>query len=336
MQLDQLLPHLIYHFKSEHELIRAIEEISEKFTKNREQIGDYLKDPRLVAAYTVFYLSTNIPKLREVLKWMPPEWVEELKSCDFIDLGAGPGTFSLAWQELGAVQGDFYQVETSTLMREQALKLWQGLTQKELKQGHRWHWESEKKKFLLFGHSANEMTVDVALDYIDKINPDHILFIEPGTKEFFPKMLAIRDYLLKKNYSVLYPCPLPEQCPMLGTSDWCHQFIQVKQELDIERLSQMARKDRKLLPLTVQAFSKSFKVTNPHERVVRVLEETKFSHEWLVCHDNNLEQYQIMKRDMSKRESKDLAELLAGAAVETELVKEIEKFKRVKLVKKDS
>lgn len=333
MKLSEILPHLIYEFKTEHDLIHAIDEISEKFTTNRERLGDYLKDPRLVSAYTVFYLSTNIPKLQEVFKWLPVDWKQMLSSCDFIDLGAGPGTFSIAWHEMGEISGDFYQIETSSLMREQAHKLWQGFTQKELKQGNRWQWDVPRSKFLLFGHSANEMSIEVILDYIDKINPDHILFIEPGTKAFFPKMLAVRDYLLSKRYAILFPCPLPEACPMKGTEDWCHQFIQVKQNAEIERLSQMAKKDRSLLPLTVQAYSRSYHGANPPERIVRVLPETKFSHEWQVCRNNVIEQYQIMKRDMSKAESKELGEVLAGTGIETELVKTLEQSKRVKILK---
>jgi ribosomal protein RSM22 (predicted rRNA methylase) len=331
MNLAQLQPFLLYQFKSEADLIKAIEEISLKFTRERNKIGDYLKDPRLVAAYTAFYLLTNIPKLNEVLKWMPEDWIAQLKKADFIDLGAGPGTFSLAWKEQGNVEGDFYQIELSPLMKEQGRKIWEGLHSTKLFQGPKWEWKSERSKFLLFGHSANEMGAKLAIDYIEKINPEHILFIEPGTKDFFPVMLEIRQYLLKRDYSVLYPCPKALDCPMAGTEDWCHQFVQIKQDSEIERISQMARKDRKLLPLTVHAYSRSFKHENPAERIVRVLPETKFSLEWEVCHENALEHYQVMFRDLSKQESKEYGSLLAGEAVETELVKNLLDAKRVKI-----
>jgi hypothetical protein len=146
-------------------------------------------------------------------------------------------------------------------------------------------------------------------------------------------MLEIRQYLLKKEYAVLYPCPNAEGCPMQNTTDWCHQFIQIKQDPEIERISQMARKDRKLLPLTVHAYSRTFKAQNPAERLVRVLPETKFSFEWEVCHNNNLEHYQIMKRDLSKSEVKEMSNVLSGATLETELIKEIDQVKRVKIIK---
>jgi hypothetical protein len=218
-------------------------------------------------------------------------------------------------------------------MKEQGKKLWEGFHRSSLSQSSRWEWNTDKEKFLLFGHSANEMGPSVAIDYIEKINPEHILFIEPGTKDFFPKMLEIREHLLKSGYKVLYPCPNETQCPMRNSSDWCHQFIQVKQESEIERISQMARKDRKLLPLTVHAYSKTFVAQNPPERIVRVMPESKFSFEWEMCHHNHLEHYQVMKRDLSKQESKALAQILAGTAVESEWVKELERAKRVKIKK---
>lgn len=333
MKLSSLLPFLLYDFKSEADLLKAIEEISLKFTRERDKISDYLSDPRLVSAYTAFYLVTNLPKLTEVLKWMPSEWVKALKNCDFVDLGAGPGTFSLAWKEYGG-NGNFYQIETSKLMKEQGEKIWQGLYPDKLNQASRWEWQSNHSKFLLFGHSANEMDSDVITGYIEKINPDHILFIEPGTKSFFPKMLKIRDYLLANHFNVLYPCPQPLACPMRHSDkDWCHQFIHVKQDPEIERISQMAKLDRKLLPLTVHAYSKTFSYQNPEERLVRVLPETKFSHEWEVCHNNELEHYQLMKRELSKSQSKAMSSILAGEAIETEVIKNLDQARRVKLQK---
>jgi len=330
ISLSAISPYLIYPFKSEHELVEAVLELSEKFTKKRERISDYLQDPKLISAYTAFYLLTNVPKLSEVLKWLPPLWVQELKECDFVDLGAGPGTFSLAWKELGG-KGTFYQVESSNLMREQGKKIWEGLYQNPIQQSSHWEWKTDKPKFLLFGHSANEMELSKIIHYVRDINPEHILFIEPGTRDFFQKMLSLRAHLLKENYHILFPCPNPTTCPMERSEDWCHQFISLKQDHEVERISQMAKKDRKLLPLTVFAFSKTFKSQNPSERLVRVFPETKFSHEWLVCHGNKLEHYQLMKRDLSKEESKKLSSLLSGKALVTEVIKKLEHVTRVKL-----
>ena len=132
MNFSFLIPHLLHTFKSEHDLIKSIEELSQKFTENRERIQDYLSNKRLVSAYTAFYLTTNMPKLAAVLGWMPEVWLELIKSSHMIDLGAGPGTFSLAFREwVGKQTLGISQIETSPLMREQAMKIWQGLYPEE-------------------------------------------------------------------------------------------------------------------------------------------------------------------------------------------------------------
>lgn len=325
MKLAEIIPHLLYTFPHESDLIRAIEEISRKFTTDRSKIGDYLKDERLVSAYTAFYLATNLPKLAAIMKWMPEEWKENVKGRPLIDLGAGPGTFSLAWRELFG-KSEFLQIENSEAMKKQARKLWDGnFPAEEMR-----HTGTLTNGILLFGHSANEMNPETAIHYIEKFSADDIIFIEPGTPEFFGKMLEIRSELIRSGWHVLYPCPKETECPMRGTSDWCHQFIHVTHDPEVERLSQIMRLDRKLLPLTVQVFSRrEYKKTS--ERLVRVMPETKFSFEWQVCHDNNLENYQVMMRGMDKATEKKIGSMLAGEPLSTEVEKDVSGKKRVKL-----
>ncbi len=325
MKLAEIIPHLLYTFPHESDLIRAIEEISRKFTTERAKIGDYLKDERLVSAYTAFYLATNIPKLSGIMKWMPEEWKQSLAGRPLIDLGAGPGTFSLAWREIFGA-GEFLQIENSEAMRKQARKLWDGnFPAAELKQTG-----TVSNGILLFGHSANEMDAHEVIRYVEKFSPDDIIFIEPGTPEFFGKMLEIRSELISSGWNVLYPCPNETECPMRGTSDWCHQFIHVSHDQDVERLSQIMRLDRKLLPLTVQVFSRR-QYKKAEERLVRVMPETKFSFEWKVCHNNVLEDYQVMMRGMDKATEKKVGSLLSGEPLTTELDKDVSGKKRVKL-----
>lgn len=330
MLLKDILPHLLHQFPHESDLLKAIQELSTKFTTKREHIGDYLKDPRLTAAYTAFYLTTNAPKLAEVMKWMPQGWIELITKAPLIDLGAGPGTFSLAWREwAGDEVKEIWQIETSEVMRTQARKLMSGLFPEiKLHQS-----QPPAGGVLLFGHSANEMGPKVALDYIEKFKPEHILFIEPGTKEFFPKMLEIRRELIKQGFNVLYPCPSEHECPMAGDAEnWCHQYIRVQQEPEVERLSQMAKKDRRLLPLIVHAYSKTYQ-HHDQERIVRVLPSTKFSFEWEVCLGERLERYQVMKRGLDKKAIKEIDEVLAGASMVSELDKSLEDRLRVKPIK---
>lgn len=329
MKLQDLIPHLLYTFAHESDLLRAIEELSKKFTIERERIEDYLRDPRLASAYTAFYLSTNMPKFEAILPWFSKEILEEFKQCALIDVGSGPGTFSIAFREWKG-RGEILQLETSELMRQQAMKLWQGLYSDEtLHQNKRLEWNGTK--LMLFGHSANEMGVDKVLGYIKDYDPEHILFIEPGTKDFFSKMLEIREKLLETHYRILYPCPNEESCPVRDSDDWCHQYVHVNHSQDVERMTQLAGKDRRNLPLTVHLYSRTLSLMGVHERILRVYPETKFSFEWDVCHDNHKEHYQLQKRHLSKIELKQFSSITPGDSIRTELEKEFEGTKRVRI-----
>jgi ribosomal protein RSM22 (predicted rRNA methylase) len=333
MKLSQIYPFLNYHFTSESDLVRAIQEISQNFTQNRQDIKEYLNDPRLSSAYTAFYLTTNIPKLQGVFQWMDESWLEKLKKCILYDVGAGPGTFSFAFRQWLGHPLKITQIENSPIMRDQAKKIWDGLYPGEfLNQSFQRQENIEEEKLMLFGHSANEMGALQVLRYIEEVRPEHILFIEPGTKDFFSTMLDIREKLLAKGYEILFPCTDSTSCPLSNQNkDWCHQFLYVKQDSEVERLSQMAKKDRRLLPLTVQAFSLSTKRVTSSARVIRVFSETKFSFEWEVCEKNLIYHFQVMKRGLSKQNLDLFAFVKAGDMILAEVDKTLEKQVRVKI-----
>jgi ribosomal protein RSM22 (predicted rRNA methylase) len=324
ISLDELLPHLLYQFKSEHDLVSAIEEISRAFTLNRSELQNYLSDPRLVSAYTLFYLSTNVPKLQKVMELIPKrDW----QKFHLVDVGAGPGTFSIAWAHLFSPQ-KLTQIEASSFMQEQSQKLMQAFFP-DIKVDHTL--PKNSSSLLLFGHSMNEMGVTTALDFVDKSHASQILLIEPGTKEVFALALKFREEMKKRGFSILYPCPSHDACPLAGQPlNWCHQVIEVRHHPSIERLTQLARKDRRVLPLLIQYYEKDQYVFEG-ARLFRVLKETKFSFEWEVCQDNQIERWQIEKKHLSKEEQKRVEKLLAGATVQGEVIKVFPDFKRIKL-----
>lgn len=315
LTLAELSPYLLHQFVSEADLVRAVGELSEVFTKDRSRIGDYLNDRRLVAAYTAFYLTTNLPKLGGVLSWLTPEFRQEiLASWQLIDVGAGPGTFALGWKLLGG-QSTPVMWESSPLMREQAERLLQGLVQTPARFGAV---EGDAPRLLLFGHSANEMGVEEAWRFVERADPQMVLFIEPGTPAVFALMLKLRERFVREGWHILYPCLDTAACPMTG-SDWCHQFLEVRHAPDVERLTQLAHKDRRRMPVVVHMYQRITPQVRPRNlcRLVRVYPETKFSHEWEVCRAEAgklfLEHFQLPFKAVPKDHAKAVAALRSGA-----------------------
>lgn len=332
MEINDCLPHLLYKFKSEQELFDAIAEISKKFTTNRESISDYLHDERLVSAYTLFYLLTNMPKFEGILKLLPPNFVETLKTSTFIDVGAGPGTYSFAFKEWVQSSNKVYQIEHSQKMKEQGRILWNAFyNAQDLVQVA--PGKDVSNTVMFFGHSANEMGAKVALDYIKRINPSHIIFLEPGTKSFFQEMLTIRASLLREDWNQVYPCATAGQCPMEQSDNWCHQYLHHVHTPELERLSQKLGINRRYMAMTLQVFSRGSFTTNK-AKIIQIKSETKFSFEWLICSaDNTLLEVQVMKKGLSKEQAKKRGLALAGELIEYQVEKELEgNKKRIKLI----
>lgn len=312
--------------------MKAVGELSKAFTTDRGNIQKYLSDPRLVSAYTAFYLTTNVPKLEAVMSWLTPDFRAAILQHELIDVGAGPGTFSFAWKELGG--GDSVMLETSKLMREQAARLLPK-ARFSLKEA------SEKPRLLLFGHSLNEMGVEAGLKYVAEAKPAHVWMIEPGTKEVFTLALEFRRRMIREGWHVRYPCLGMGECPMNGSEDWCHQYVEVRHDPEVERLTQLAQRDRRSLPLTVMMFERApiAKRDENLARIVRTLPATKFSHEWQVCREENglaLERFQLPFKSYPKSEKKAVEALLAGSLIQFETDKQMVDSRRIRLIKEDN
>lgn len=325
------MPHLLHEFASEADLVKAVGELSQAFTTDRQNIQKYLSDSRLVSAYTAFYLTTNIPKLEAVLGWLTPDYRAEMLKCELIDVGAGPGTFSYAWKELGG--GDSVMLETSPLMREQAARL---LPKARFKLE-----QKTKARLLLFGHSLNEMGVEAGLKYVSEAKPDYVWMIEPGTKEVFALALEFRRRMIRDGWHLRYPCLGVGECPMSSADDWCHQYVDVRHDPEVERLTQLAQRDRRHLPLTVMMFERApiAKRDENLARIVRTLPATKFSHEWQVCREESglrLERVQLPFKSYPKSDKKAVEALLAGSLIKFETEKETMDYRRIRLIKEDN
>lgn len=327
------MPHLLHSFASEADLVKAVGELSEAFTTDRSRLQKYLSDPRLVSAYAAFYMTTNMPKLEAVMGWLGPSRLTELRKWQLVDVGAGPGTFSLAWKEWG---GEIMPImlESSPVMREQGSRIMRGLYGEEalFKLGDD---GAATPRLLLFGHSFNEMGENEAMRLIHEVKPQAVWFIEPGTKEVFRAILEMRERLLKQGWNQLYPCLGAAPCPWKNSGeDWCHQFLEVKHAPDVERLCQLVRKDRRRQPVTVHMFQRHplEKRTGQLARLIRTHPETKFSLEWEACLPKGevLEhaRLQLMKKDASKGAS----DLRAGDLVAMEVSKILPDRQRIKIL----
>ena len=325
LKLESIQNELLYKFRSEAELTKTINEMSLNFTTRRDQITKYISDEKFISAYVCFYLLTNIPKLKKSFEKMNFD-LSQLNEFEYIDIGCGPGTFSFALLEQDP-KLTIYGFEKSEKMIKQAhlllsrfypaakVKLFSKISKIPLKQ---------KTRFGVFGHSANEMDESYVLQLIDDLQLDNILFIEPGTKDFFHKSLTIREQLTKK-FTLNYPCLSQKPCPLTGIDDWCHQYIEVTHEKSLERLSQLVNKDRRRMPVILNYYTRlPTSVQEDEAIIIRVYKPTKYSVEWQICmQDNILCDLEVPIRGFSKQEKKEILKYNSGAKIRFTLLKKL-------------
>lgn len=335
LSAEDIRPHLLNPSLKETDIVRLIAEMSQKFTVKRHQIEDYVQNDDHVSAYASLYLPTNIPKLHFLLEKLPEDILVDLENRPFIDIGCGPGTFSLGWSLLfEKTPPEIIAVDTSKKMLEQTRKMLKGFfPEANLTTESKFH-QKKADSVLFFGHSINEMGTYKAQDLIMSIDPEYVIWIEPGTSELFKELKKLRENILD-HYDVLYPCPNATACP----SDWCHQVLRTSHDPSIERLSQMVSLDRKILPMAAHIYrrKRAEAITNS-ATTIRYINETKFSFEYEVCYlENGVNTnavIEIQKKQLSKSEEKHFKNADVGEKISFEAEKIVQNKLRVKLIDK--
>lgn len=334
LSFDLINSFLVHPYKGvdDPKLHKNIQAISQNFTTDRDQIKKYVESDELVSAYTAFYFPTNFVKLRKLFEHLPPKVVESFQDYDVIDVGSGPGTYAAAFLDyFPQFQNQLYLLESSKHMTKQAEKVistsfpaFSNLRVNKQISG-------EKKRLMIFGNSLNEMGAEQAQNLIESNRASVIIFIEPGTPQAFKQVLKLRDHFLKKNFQILYPCPNHQTCPIKETENWCHQIFHEVHHPSIESLSQIIRKDRRALPVTVHVYSRDHERVEKQAILFRVLAETKFSFNFEVCENNLLKKIEVMKKNFNKSQQKIISSYTSGDSLSYEFVKEFPDFQRVQL-----
>jgi SAM-dependent methyltransferase len=329
---------------SETQLLDELRALQMAFTQNREGrlFKEYMLDPKKVSAYASFYLPTNMPKFHGLWSNIKTEDQETIRALNFVDIGSGPGTYSLAFlqQYNQDYAGVIRLIDHSPLMLEQARKILLHFYPNVQVQCYESVFAYLKQNFdpagecVFFGHSLNEMDLRHRQE-IFKRKPRAVLWIEPGTPQVFHDVIQHRGELLSSGYECLYPCLSGSACPAmkLGEAQWCHQSTWSNVPPELHRVAQILELNRHHLPMLSHAYLNNDnhrhepKTLDLEARVVRKRKETKHSFEWEVCAfmDGRLEwvELSIPKKTMSKDDCKNMEKIDLGKRCRFEIIKEM-------------
>ena len=239
----------------------AIADLSMQFTSERgKRAQNYFNLKEYRSAYLLYFFLTNYAKIKHCLQQMHD--LGELPaegSFSILDLGAGPGTASIACahffsQHLPKVKLDIVAFEQNKGIAQDASALFLQLTEKKhvLKVFTERALPTQidrllkRKQFQLIiaanvlnEFSSVQQQYDLAHFLCEKyLAPNaSLLLVDPALQKSTRELMQLRDLLLNvaedsrpqsANLKVLAPCLHQGPCPMLKWSkrDWCHFYVE--------------------------------------------------------------------------------------------------------------
>jgi ribosomal protein RSM22 (predicted rRNA methylase) len=242
------------------------------------------------------YLTTRMPAtfaavsavLEQVLLVMPHALPKSL-----LDIGAGPGTASMAAQIVWPSLKLITMIETDKRFADLAK-----------------HLSPEAEVVQQPLQSLNRKADVVIAAYVFAELPEHdaaatslklwaqtselLIIVEPGTPKGFARIRAAREALIKSGAHLVGPCTHANACPMMGT-DWCH----FKTRLPRSRAHMQAKSAT--VPFEDESFSwvavSRHAVTLPKFRIIAPPVINKVAATFKLCGAQGLSQSAIASRD---------------------------------------
>ncbi len=234
-------------------LPQNIRQLSHELTDERSlRKSGYMNEAARLSAYTRYFMWWNLVRLTSVFKALPEDMFNTISDGAYcLDLGSGPLTVPislyLSRPELRNKKLTWYCVDTS----QNALTLGENLLLSVMAQLPGQEWSIIRVKgemgtsikqpasLVTCANMFNELfwNTNKPLEELSKKYgtmllqygaKESVYFIaEPGIPRSARFVSLLRDFMLRKNYSIISPCTHSKKCPMDGRKGqkWCHFIL---------------------------------------------------------------------------------------------------------------
>jgi ribosomal protein RSM22 (predicted rRNA methylase) len=227
-ELRTHLEHAVLDQFSVAELQVAAGQVSERYRRETSKRDFQIQSTCEALSYLVARLPATYASNTRVLR-MVRDILPDFNPHTVLDIGAGPGTASIAAHQ------EFNAIETSNLVEPNAF-LRQAATNILQKYLPHATWAAERVEsfkiagpynLVLASYVLNETPLDQVQAQIKKLWDacDGVMVVlEPGTPQGAEIIGKIREFAIGcDNTEILAPCPHSGVCPLAGASDrWCH------------------------------------------------------------------------------------------------------------------
>lgn len=270
-------------------------DLSGLFTSDRvELVANYLNDKRLRAGYLLYFLPLNFCKAQAVLERLPKSFFKRSK-VKILDLGSGPGTFTLGYIDYlsrreGASKTEKHEIHLLSLDQNyhivrDAQNLHEELIKNLKAKGYNYRLIHQARTFdlrrgkpdtllkndqydlIIVSNFLNEWrgaTAEEKVKFLEKIyqrhlSPDgYLILMEPALQKSTRDLMEVRDSILhRKSLHVYAPCLHAKPCPMLIATqrDWCHFYKEWEKPDFIGSLDKLLKNDNQYLKYAYTIFT---------------------------------------------------------------------------------
>lgn len=251
----------MYSLTSRKNQSKAYDNLSHRYRHTLDKKGLRSKDEAQA------YVTARMPATQATIKRCVNELPLHYAPKTSLDVGAGPGTASLALLER------FPDIQT-TLIEDDPYMLCVG---QDLVPNGQWiHQKLNLSSILpsadlvILSYVLNELPQNEMLPILDslwKATKDYLIIITPGTPDAFSQLRIARHHLINQGAKLLAPCPHSFDCP-IQSNDWCHFTIRLNRSAEHRRIkgAELGYEDEKFSYLILTRHSASqqkSRVTKP-------------------------------------------------------------------------
>lgn len=282
-------------------------------------ISVYKFDNRLMTAYSLYYMTMQMPKLWFMIdrnQQLLDHLFRQNEKLYIADMGCGPGTYIWALlfylnavcpqqlKKIRIIKG----VDHSNICIKLARRLLDALFEYFPQFQHiefqfledDWQNQIDRKyDWINFGNTINEVD-DESFLWVKKIDAEIVSIIEPGNNKMFQKLLPLRSMFMDMNWQIHFPCPTQHKCPM-SSSNWCHFHINRFTNPLIQRISNKASRLNSRHHFVGYIFSRfSHEYSKDHWRVLSTLRRVKRSGIRYLCNGQSMIEAVVNRKDKTE------------------------------------
>jgi SAM-dependent methyltransferase len=238
-----------------------VKELSRGFTRARSLAGErYLSHPDLLGAYILHFWPISYAQARLCLDMIVRER-NGAPPSHALDVGSGPGPFSLALLDAGV------STVAATDRSGAALSLARRIASERGYSLHTRQWDATKTTgmpeghfdLITLGHTLNELWAGhpdrtaLRVSFLQRVAESllpggRLLIVEPALMQTAREAIMVRDGLARAGFAVEMPCIWQADCPALPSST-CHGEFDWTPPQEMVRLAHAARIGRETLKM---------------------------------------------------------------------------------------